>query len=805
MKILDKYEMLGQRALAYFKKHYILISSGFILLTLYIFCLPSSLFKDPVSTVILDKNGDLLGAKIASDGQWRFPEVKHLPEKYVKAVTTYEDKRFFYHPGVDPVSFMRAIIQNFRAGKYISGGSTLTMQTIRLSRKNQNRTILEKCIEIILATRLEIRYSKSEILNLYASYAPFGGNVVGFETATWRFFGKKTRDLSWAESCMLAVLPNNPGSIFPGKNRLYLKAKRNRLLKKLFLFNIIDKTTYSLSVEEELPEAPTPLPRYAPHLLEKLLKDKNTNPANDQILTTIDLRLQKKMNDIAERHLEQLKVNDIHNLAILIIDNQNNEVVSYIGNAPGTGPDHNEQVDIIQSSRSTGSLLKPLLYAKAMDRGIILPKSYLPDIPIQFGGYKPENFRLTFDGALPVNHALVKSLNIPFVKLLENYGIQIFHNDLKKFGFTDLNPSPSHYGLTMVVGGIENSLWNICKAYSGMAKTLADYRILNGRYSNSSFADPACIKQKREQRLPVSRQAPVVKAASVWHTFQAMQSLERPAESGEWEQFVSSKKIAWKTGTSFGYRDAWSVGISPKYTVGVWTGNADGEGRPNLIGIYTAAPIMFEIFDELGDGKWFDEPFDEEIRIPVCSISGYRASALCPADSMWVPSAGMSSDICSYHKKIYTNKQYTLRVNLDCEKSENIISENWFVLDPIQEHYFKLRNAWYKPLPPYKEGCYPELKGKDVMNMIYPKDQTTVYIPRQLSGKRESVVFQAAHHLSGTNINWFVDDEYITTTSDIHKIDVTPAFGDHILTLVDNNGYRLVIRFTIRESADEKL
>ncbi len=795
----------NQKIKAFCKKRQLPILILFLLLIGYLFILPEPLFNDPLSTVILDKNKELLGAKIASDGQWRFPEIKTLPQKYIQAVIAYEDKRFFYHPGFDPVGLFRAFKQNIQAGKYVSGGSTLTMQTIRLSRKNKSRTLFEKFKEIILATRAEIRYSKAEILRLYASHAPFGGNVVGFETATWRFFGKKTKDLSWAESCMLAVLPNNPGSIFPGKNRALLITKRNKLLKKLFLTKVIDQTTYSLALEEELPNAPTLLPRWAPQMLEKFSKINVNNTFQDQITTTIDLNIQKKIIEISKRHLEQFKVNDIHNLAILIIDNQKNEVVSYIGNAHGTGIEYNEDVDIIQASRSTGSLLKPLLYAKAMDRGIILPKSYLADIPTQFGGYKPENFRLTYDGALPVNQALAKSLNIPFVKLLEIYGIQIFHNDLKKFGLTDLNPSPSHYGLTMVVGGIENSLWNICKAYSGMARTLSGYRANNGGYSNLSFSPPNLGGQHSLSKPKITKQAPVVKAASVWHTFQAMQSLERPAESGEWEQFVSSKKIAWKTGTSFGFRDAWSIGISPRYTVGVWVGNADGEGRPNLIGIYTAAPLMFEIFDELGDEGWFQEPFDDEIKIPVCSISGYRASVMCHKDSVWVPSSGMNTSICSYHQKIYTDKTLKFRVNLDCESRDNITLSNWFVLDPIQEYYFKSRNTWYMSLPPYKAGCNPSIRGRDIMNLIYPKDQTNVFIPRQLNGLRESVVFQATHQLKDASISWFIDEDFVKTTSEDHKIEVTPPYGDHILTLVDNNGYRLVIRFSVKDGQDNKL
>ncbi len=791
--------------LAYIKRRKILTACLVVAILLYAFCLPNPLFRQPVSTVLEDRHGQLLGAKIAADGQWRFPEMDELPEKYITALTSYEDKRFFYHPGFDPLSIIRAIRQNLASGKKVSGASTITMQTIRLARGRKRRNIPEKIYEIILATRLEWRYSKQKILKLYAANAPFGGNVVGLETACWRYFGKNMHDLSWAEACMLAILPNNPGSIFPGKNRQTLLLKRNKLLKKLYELNKIDKTTYELSTEEILPDAPTTLPRWTPQLVEKFAKQTQQNEQRKKIHTTIDLELQKKVNDIARRHTELLRINDIQNLAILIIDNKSNEVLSYTGNAPDAGINNQGDVDIITASRSTGSLLKPLLYAKAMDRGLVLPHSLLPDIPVQFGAYKPENFRLTYDGTLPVNLALAKSLNVPFVKLLESYGIQVFHNDLKKFGFTGLNPSASHYGLTMVVGGIENSLWNVCKCYAGMSRVLSDFRKNNGKYSLHAFDEPSIVGHEpipKGEKL--SKYAPVVKAASVWHTFEAMQGLERPNESGDWEKFVSSRKIAWKTGTSFGYRDAWAVGVSPRYTVGVWAGNATGEGRPNLIGIYTAAPLLFEIFDQLPDAPWFEEPYDDEVKIPVCRTSGYRASAYCPADSVFVPSAGIHSAVCSYHEQIYTDLRGEYRVNMDCETGAGMVAKSWFVLKPIEEYYFRQKNSWYEPLPPYKEGCNPSIRGRELINIIYPRDESVVFLPRQMSGEKGQVILEAAHQRSDAAINWFIDEQFMATTHQKHKINVSPTPGQHLLVLVDDKGYRLVIRFEAKDSESKR-
>lgn len=765
----------------------------------FAFCLPTPLFKEPVCLVVEDRSGNLLGAKIASDGQWRFPEIDTLPSKFITAITQFEDKRFFYHPGVDPLSFGRAIVQNIRQGRVVSGGSTLTMQTVRLMRKNKNRSFLEKLVEMIWAVRLEFQYSKQSILKLYSSYAPFGGNTVGLEAASWRFFSKKPSQLSWAEACVLAVLPNNPGSIFPGKNRNSLLVKRNKLLYKLYQKSKIDKLTYELALTEGLPEAPTPIPRMAPQFIDFIVKSvgKESNSKFSKIVTTVDGSLQLNVTEIAKRHLTALKANEIQNLAILILDTETNEVLTYIGNAPGTGKENDGDVDIIQSYRSTGSLLKPLLYAKALDKGLILPESLLPDIPIQFGNYKPENFKLTYDGVISVKQALARSLNVPFVKLLQEYGIETFHKDLQLFGLTGLKAYANYYGLTMPVGGIESNLWDLSSAYAGIARTLMHYIPNSNRYLENEFREASYTKTKNLKSKSL-KYPQVISASGAWFALEAMQGLERPDESGEWEKFESARKIAWKTGTSFGFRDAWAIGISKRYTVGVWVGNANGVGRPDLIGIYTAAPILFDVFERLPESNWFEEPYNDMIKIPVCKESGYGAGPYCQADSVWVQKSGIKTKTCDYHQLIHTNQAETYQVNLDCANSAELKEVNWFVLPPIEEYYFKFRNPWYKSLPLFKPGCNQDLEtGREVMNAIYPRDQAKVLIPRELNGSLGKAVFKAAHKDSDATIYWYIDQEYIAATSKDHEIAVQSNIGNHLLTLIDNKGRRLVLRFEV--------
>jgi penicillin-binding protein 1C len=257
------------------KHRWKLVTIIFILLILFYFSLPKTLFSDPYSTILEDKSNNLLSASIATDGQWRFPEEVNVPDKFKDAIVLYEDKRFYNHLGVDPISISRAVQQNIRAGKIVSGGSTLSMQVIRLARKNKARTVFEKLIEVILATRLEFRHSKKEILALYASHAPFGGNVVGIEAACWRYFARPPDELSWAEAALLAVLPNNPSLIHLGKNRARLKEKRDRLLTRLSQAGKFDLLALDLAKAEPIPENPMALPRMAPHLLDRAVKDGN--------------------------------------------------------------------------------------------------------------------------------------------------------------------------------------------------------------------------------------------------------------------------------------------------------------------------------------------------------------------------------------------------------------------------------------------------------------------------------------------------------------------------------------------------
>ena len=776
-----------------------------LLLLLWLCCLPSPLFQKPLSTVLEDRNGDLLGARIAEDGQWRFPPSDSLPTKYEHCVVTFEDKRFWYHPGVDPISLARAFWLNLKSGRVVSGGSTLTMQVIRLARDNPSRTVLEKIVEAFLSTRLELTYSKKEILCLYASNAPFGGNVVGLEAASWRYYGKRPGLLTWAEAATLSVLPNSPALIHPGRNRAVLLEKRNRLLQKLWEKGLLTASECDYAKEEPLPEQPLPLPQLAPHLLDHFILEQQNRLGNRQqkrfrLQSSLDKPLQERITEILRRRQELYRGNDIHNLAAVVLDVPTGEVLAYVGNVVGAGKDHGESVDVITAPRSTGSILKPYLYSLALENGDILPNSLLHDVPTQLGDYRPENYYETYDGAVPARRALIRSLNVPFVLLLQQYGLEKFHFGLQRLGLSTLNKPPAHYGLSLILGGAEANLIDITNTYACMARRLGSFYDRNGRYVDGDFRPPSFAEVAETKDRIQTSSAQLLSAGSIWYTLEAMREVERPNSAGDWELFRASRQVAWKTGTSFGFRDAWAAGVTPRYAVGVWVGNADGEGRPGLLGVEMAAPVLFEIFQQLPqEASWFDPPYDDMAEVSVCRQSGFRASEICEADTVWVPKSSLKASVCTFHQMLHLDPTGLWQVTSECESPARMQHRAWFILPPVEEFYFKGKNPGYQSPPPFRDDC----KGSQAaqthtpMQLIYPKHPTRIYVPVDLDGKLGSTVFQVAHRSRSAEIFWHLDGNYLGTTTVFHQMALQPPVGKHTLALVDRDGYRLEQTFEI--------
>ena len=753
---------------------------GLILFSfIFYWSFPNDLFDVPYSTLINDDTGQLLSAKIAEDGQWRFPDLDSVPKALEACILYFEDEYFYTHPGVNPVSLSRAIGQNISSGKKVSGGSTITMQVLRLSRRNPPRTYWEKVKEMYLAIRMEFSYSKAEILKLYASHAPYGGNVVGAEAAAWRYFNRPLHDLSWAEYATLAVLPNAPSLIRPGKNSKILKAKRDRLLKKLLLNEVIDSTTYSLSLLENLPEKPSNLPSNASHLLEYISKNGGSGHRNQ---STIDGDLQKRVTESLNTYVKHLQDNSINNASAMIVDLETGDVKAYVANANFKGANAS-YVDLIQSRRSSGSILKPFLYASAVEDGLIHPTTLLRDVPVSINGFSPSNFDKKYEGIVRAENALARSLNIPATNLLKDFGMVRFYEQLHELGFTTIDRSADNYGLTLILGGAEVSLWDVAKVYANQA------RKLNSFYKKENTIRTG-LRLLKSAELPNT--STTYDCGSWWLISKALQEVQRPGIEGGWKKYSSSQKIAWKTGTSFGFRDAWAVGYDAKYLVAIWVGNAQGEGRPDLTGASTAAPLMFDLFQYLPDQEWFQKPETDLKFITLCETSGLAPTPYCPTIEVDAAQNSRIPSLCKYHEIVHLNTELQ-RVYKGCVSDSEIKDSIWFVLDPVVSHFYKKNHPNYFNPPPFSKNFQQSDQG--ILAIIYPQDRTEVIIPKNFNQEREKIVVEAVHNTENASLFWHLDNIYVGQTKGTHQLALEITPGPHRLSIIDKQGNQVSVQF----------
>ncbi len=752
------------------KRRRLLIRTGLLLAGLFLLflCIPVPKFNDPYSTVLMAKDGELLGARIADDGQWRFPASNNYSEKYVACVLEYEDQQFFRHWGFNPVAFFQALMENSKAGKVVRGGSTITMQVVRLARKDKPRTYKEKFLEVILAMRLELRYSKKTILDLYAAHAPFGGNVVGIDAAAWRYFHTTPDRLTWSEAATLAVLPNSPAMIHPGKAREKLLDKRDALMLRMTTSKVhaprrfhvpeLCYEDYELALMERLPDKPYDMPMMAYHYL----MDQERIHKGEQIHSTLDYSLQKTVMEIMERHYQANALNQIENAAVYVLDYLNQEVVAYVGN--NVKARDAAMVDMVKAQRSTGSIMKPFLFAAMLDEGTLLPTMLLPDIPMSLSGFTPRNYSGQYWGVVPANVALQHSLNAPFVYLLKEYGHQRFHTLLKRLGLSGIVFDADHYGLSLIVGGAEASLFDLVNAYGKM-----------GRKDGSA---------------PFSADATAI-------TFDVMKGLTRPTNQIGWSGFASSKQVAWKTGTSFGFRDAWAIGLTDHYVIGVWVGNSDGEGRPGLTGTSVAAPLMFDVAGVLKDSYTAPASTSESIEVEVCAESGYPSTERCRnTKKVMMPDVEVKTGPCPYHKKVFLDSTRQYQVLPDCYPVDQRCYETYFVLPPVMEWFYKRHSVMYRPLPALYPSCataHPD----EMMAFVYPKSDARLTIPIGIKGDRQQVIFEIAHRNPSKTIYWTLNDTFLGQTRLNHQMPIDVAKGAYELRCVDEDGVELYRKIVV--------
>ena len=759
------------------------IISLLLVIIFYFGSISEKVFPDNYSSVILDEKGEMLRVFLNRDEQWCFPpdSAVIIPQKLKTAVLHFEDKRFFSHHGIDFLSLSRAIAQNIKSGRIVSGASTVTMQTARLSHP-KSRTLFHKFTEMCQAINIELQYSKDDILKLYLDHAPYGGNIIGYRAASYRYFGKRADFLTWSEAALLAVLPNSPSMINPISNKDALEEKRNRLLAGLKDSGIIDSTSYSLALLEKVPNRQIPFPFIAPQLTRKLHK----NYSGKEVKTTIAKKIQKDVDRICKNYSVVLKNQDINNLSVLVADTKTGEVKAYVASSNYEDLQNGGRVDGVTAPRSTGSVLKPFLYALAMDEGLISPKSLVEDVPVFYGAFSPSNADGKFSGIVTAENALIRSLNIPAVDLLSKYGIEEFYNFLQESGMSTLFRKADGYGLSLILGGAEGTLWDLAALYRGL-----------GCYGN--FDGLKLIKDEGSSK---SSKNPLISRGASYLTLEMLKNVKRPGIEYYWGNFDGNLPLAWKTGTSYGGRDGWAIGVSPRWTIAVWTGNFNGKGNANIGGAKTAGPLLFDIYNYL-PGKensslsWFKEPVNAFKYEEICSFSGYRATEDCQKTVMLqVPKDVDVLKSCPFHHPLYTTKNGKKAVCSLCWDVDDLKKESKIFLPAKVLKYLPLDLKNKYSIPPHKSDC-PGLAAGSPLAITYPVPGSRIVIPKNLAGDFQKLKITAAVSRKNTKLYWYLNGKFEGETVEDHYISRQLKSGSYKVLIVDDEGHREQLSFLV--------
>ncbi len=734
---------------------YIMIA--ILLLLAIVFSIPIPNHDLDYSKILLDQDGQLLSAKISQDQQWRFPLDKDIPKALADCITLFEDEYFYKHIGINPISLAKAAKENYKAKKIVRGGSTITMQVMRMYRGNKSRTYTQKLIEILGAIKLEMLHSKSDIINIWASIAPFGGNTIGASTASWRYYNRPLGELSIAEYATLTVLPNAPTAIHMTKNVDKLIVKRNALLKKLLDKKVISQHDYELAIFEDIIFNTEPIPMHSTHLLDHLI---SLHPNQNIFKTTINKDIQLSASAIVQSFSDLYQYDGIDNAAVVIMDYIDNKLVSYIGNTTYKDNKH-RYVNCAHAPRSYGSLLKPFLYTYAIDEGYFLPKENIKDIPTNIDGFTPKNFDKNYRGYVPLDKIITHSLNVPAVRVLNYVGGQDLYNLLKdRLQLSHLNNNYDHHGLSLILGGAEANLYELTNAYKGL---LRNYNKIPYPYSECQTIQNQNVERNQFAFDPVS----------VAHTIKAMTSVNRPKEEQHYNK-MDGQKIAWKTGTSYGHRDAWSIGANGRYIVGIWVGNEDGRGIHNLTGGIKAAPILFRLMRLLESEGGIDEVVAQGEKIEVCIDSGQSKGRLCNNTRL--------VDIPNHHHRIR-----------QCTHHHLVEKDTLFSMSPTEE-YYKSEFAGHQHI-----STSGNLQAdKNVLDIVYPQDASVIFIPKKLDAEYSQVKLVANSLNKESSLFWFLNDEHFSKTTEAHHTFAELSEGNYTLEVHDDRGQKKKVSFEVR-------
>lgn len=730
----------------------------------------------PASTLIMDDKGKVVHAFLSKDDKWRMKTtLKEVSPKLRKVLIFKEDRYFYYHPGVNPFALFRAAWQNVFHGKRVSGASTITMQTVRLL-EPRARNYQSKGIEIIRAMQLELRMTKDEIFLLYLNLLPYGGNIEGVKSASVMYLKKNPEQLSLAEIAALSIIPNRPTSLRPGKDGPFILKERNRWLNKLRSAGLFSNEEISDALSEPWVAQRNPAPVEIPHLAHKL---KNLYPGQN-IQTHIRLNLQQSCEKMVKDYIRGIRWNDIHNAAVMVIDNETRKVIAYIGSADFNDAYDGGQVNGARAVRQPGSALKPALYALGIDMGLFTPQTIVNDVPVNFKGYQPENYDQTFKGPISMSYALENSLNIPAVRLLSDIGTDKFTRTLIQAQFQSIRKNKDKLGLSMILGGCGVTLEEMAGLYAAQAE-LGNFRRL--KYST--------FDQDTHQTRLYSR-------AAAFMITEMLVKITRPDLPVGYENSLHLPKIAWKTGTSYGRRDAWSIGYNQKYTVAVWVGNFNNRGVPELSGATTATPLLFQLFNHLdynSNASWYAMPAGCEIR-KVCARSGNLPNHFCDETRLdyFIPLISPAS-VCGHRREycITADEQYSYCKN--CQPAEGYKKRWYDAIDPELLEWYHREQISFEKIPPHWPDC-DRLFTQNAPVITFPVHGAEYLIP---ISQPEPIQLSCRSAADVKYVYWYINNQFYQKTAAREKIWFHPDEGELLISCSDDKGRNSNITIQVRK------
>jgi penicillin-binding protein 1C len=726
---------------------------------------------------------------LSRDDKWRLPvALDAVDPRFVAALITLEDRRFHRHDGVDPLAIARAAASNALHARRVSGGSTLTMQLARLL-EPRARTVPNKLIDMFRAVQLDLRLGKREILEHYLARTPYGGNVEGVESAAWSYFGHGARHLTPLEIATLLAVPQGPTRYAPRPgNVARLRARRDAILGKLIaagVFSTVDAVTATAEAAAVAPpDRLRRMPREAAHAAIAL---RRRYPREVQIRSTLDAGVQAQAERAVALRRTELHRKGIHGGAIVVVDHRTREVAALIGNLDFDDAAHGGQIAMFDRPRSPGSTLKPFVYALAIDRGVALPEHVVADVPSQYGTYRPRNFDGDWAGLVTLRDALARSLNLPFVDLLARLGVEVFVAELGRMGVAPGRAAPGEYGLSLIAGGMELTPLEL----AGMYATLAG----DGAHR------PLRLVAGDRPRAPLAVFGP----GAAWLTRQALSQKDRPDFPRRRDLAGLPPAIHWKTGTSFGFRDAWAVGSGPAYTVVVWTGNVDNKPSAELIGSEAAGPLLFDVLEGLAGRTPAAPPAPpaELTEVAVCAYSGHTPGDACPTRvTVVAPVHAVPTTPCPYHRAFEVDRATGRAVLPGCRKPSRAYERRSFVVLPsMVSAWLTGRHRAVPEAPVFDDDCASDVAGSPPVLVTPGEGQIVTLIPG-LPANRQLVPLSASSHAS--TLTWFVDGALVGTAASSERVYWTPVAGRHEIVVADEAGRKARRMLVVQAGAAQR-